>query len=139
MQILYKKLLCRLQKSITKQTKLLQHRESRPNKKYQLKNHENILAQKRISSNNKYKSDISFCLICKTRSKIRQVLKDKVKSSSTIDILGIDLDTYRKWLEFQLTREMNWQNVEIDHVKPICIFDVSKDEELKKAFSWKNT
>ena len=35
--------------------------------------------------------------------------------------------------------DMNWSNVEIDHVKPIRMFDVSKDEELKEAFSWKNT
>ena len=34
---------------------------------------------------------------------------------------------------------MNWYNTGIDHVKPICIFDVSKDEELKEAFSCKNT
>ena len=34
---------------------------------------------------------------------------------------------------------MNWSNIEIDHVKPICMFDVSKDEELKEAFNWKNT
>ena len=34
---------------------------------------------------------------------------------------------------------MNWSNIEFDHVKPICLFDVSKDEELKEAFSWKNT
>ena len=33
---------------------------------------------------------------------------------------------------------MNWPNIEIDHVKAICLFDVSK-EELKEAFSWKNT
>ena len=35
--------------------------------------------------------------------------------------------------------EMNWSNIEIDHVKPICLVDVSKDEELKEAFSWKIT
>ena len=34
---------------------------------------------------------------------------------------------------------MNWSNIEIDNVKPICSFDVSKDEELGEAFSWKNT
>ena len=38
-----------------------------------------------------------------------------------------------------MTAEMNWQNIEIDHIKPICMFDVSKDDELKEAFSWKNT
>ena len=34
---------------------------------------------------------------------------------------------------------MNWLNIEIDHVKPICLFDVSKDEELRETFSWKKT
>ena len=34
---------------------------------------------------------------------------------------------------------MTWDNTEIDRVKPICMFDVTKDEELKGAFSWKNT
>ena len=34
---------------------------------------------------------------------------------------------------------MNWSKIEVDHVKPICLFDISKDEELKEAFNWKNT
>ena len=38
-----------------------------------------------------------------------------------------------------MTPDMNWQNIEIDHVKAICLFDISKDEKLKEAFSWKNT
>ena len=33
--------------------------------------------------------------------------------------------------------EINWRNIEVDHVKPICMFDVSKD--LREAFCWKNT
>ena len=38
-----------------------------------------------------------------------------------------------------MTSEMTWENIEIDHVKPICLFDVSKDGELKEAFNCKNT
>ena len=38
-----------------------------------------------------------------------------------------------------MTPEMNWSNIEMDHVKPIGMFDVSKDEELREAFCWKNT
>ena len=40
---------------------------------------------------------------------------------------------------WQITPEMKWSNIEIDHVKPICMFDLAKDEELKEAFNWKNT
>ena len=38
-----------------------------------------------------------------------------------------------------MTPDMNWTNIEIDHVKPICMFDLSEDEELGDAFCWKNS
>ena len=88
---------------------------------------------------NRIKTDVNCCLITNTRSTIYKSLKGMTKQSSAKEILGIDLDTYRKWLEFQFSPEMNWENIEIDHVRPICMFDVTKDEELKEAFNWKNT
>ena len=82
---------------------------------------------------------IFFCLICKRRSRIRQALQGKTKSSRTKDIVGIDIETYRKWTKSHFTPEMPWDNIELDHVKPICTFNISNDEELGDAFSWKNT
>ena len=38
-----------------------------------------------------------------------------------------------------MTRDMNWTNIQIDHVKPICLFDVSKNDELRESLCWKNT
>ena len=38
-----------------------------------------------------------------------------------------------------MTPEKNWRNIEIEHVKPLCMSDVSKDEALKESFNWKNT
>ena len=116
------------------------NKESRDQiKEYELKNLDKIIARKRIYSNNRYKAGNNFCLICKTRSRNRQVLNGKSNSISTRDILGIDIDTYRKWVQIQFTPEMNWQKFEIDYMKPICLFDISKDGELEEAFSWKNT
>ena len=109
------------------------------NKGYYLKNRDQIMAQNKIYTNNRYKTDINFRLICKTRSRIYKSLKGMTKQLSSINILGIDLDTYRKWIEFQFTPEMNWSIIEIDNVKPICMFDVSDNEQLKEAFNWKNT
>ena len=97
------------------------------------------MACKKIYCNNKYKTDINFRLTCKTRSRIHQALRGKSKSSSTKEVLDIDVNLYKKWLEFQFTPEMNWESMEIDHVKPICLFDISDDEQLKEAFNWKNT
>ena len=66
-------------------------------------------------------------------------MKGKVKPSSTKDILGIDIDTYKKWIEIQMPPEMTWLNIEIVQVKTTCMFDVSDAEQLKEAFCWKNT
>ena len=88
---------------------------------------------------NRIKTDVNYRLIRNTRRRIHQVLNGKSKSSSTKDILGIDIETYKKWIKFQMTPDMTWDNIEIDQFKPICLFDVIKDEELKEAFNWKNT
>ena len=83
--------------------------------------------------------DLNFKLICNTRRRIHRALKGKSKPSSTREILGIDIDLYKKWIESQMTPELNWSNIEIDHVKTICFFVVSDDEQLKEAFNWRNT
>ena len=77
------------------------------NRDYRLKHYDKIMAQKKIYTNNRYKTYINFRLICKTRSRIYKTLKGMTKQASSINILGIDIDLYRKWLEFQFTTEMN--------------------------------
>ena len=62
-------------------------------KKYKLKNHDKIFARKKIYSNNRYKTDMNFCLYCGTRSRIDQILGGKRKSNSAEESLGINIDT----------------------------------------------
>ena len=119
-------------------------------KDYNLKNHDRIKhykienREKIIDYNKKYiqqrrRTDVNFRLILITRSRIQHALNGKSNSASSRDVLGIYINFYKKWIEFHFRPEMNWSNIEIDHVKPICMFDVTKDEQLKEAFSWKNT
>ena len=108
-------------------------------KLYNKENRDKIITQMNDYVENRIITDGNFRLIRDTRRRIHQSLQGKTKSSSRKDILGIDIDTYKKWLEFQFTPEMNWKNIEIDHVKAISLFDVSEDEELRGAFNWKNT
>ena len=56
--------------------------------------------------NYRCKTDINFQLIRRTRSRLRKVLRRTSKSSSTKEILGIDIETCEKWLEFQMTSDM---------------------------------
>ena len=78
-------------------------------------------------------------LIENARNSFYKSSKGFSKFSPTKDILGIVIETYRRLIEYQFTTEMSWSNTEIDHVRPICSLDVSKDEELREAFTWVNT
>ena len=112
----------------------------RPDSKYCTKQYRYENREKRnIYFENRRKLDLKFKLICNTRRRIHRALKGKSKPSSTLDILGNDIETYKKWIEWQMTPEMIWRNIELDHVKPICMFDISYDEQLKEAFNWRNT
>ena len=53
--------------------------------------------------------------------------------------MGIDIEIYRRLIEWQMNPEMNWSNIEIYHVQPIYMFDVTKDDDLKEGFNWKST
>ena len=108
-------------------------------KVYNKENRNKITTRMNEYVKNRMKTNVNFRLIRNTRRRIHQDLNGKLKSSTTREILGIEIYLYRKCLEFQLTPEMNWENIEIYHVKPICFFDVSDDEQLREAFSWKNT
>ena len=105
-----------------------------------MKSHDKVFARKKIcfKKNNRYKTDFNFRSSCKTRIKVRKALEGKSTSISPLEILGIDNYTYKKWIKFQTTPEKYWSNTEIDHVKPICIVNVSKDEKLRECFNWKN-
>ena len=108
-------------------------------KQYYLENRDKNNVHEKNYRNKRSKTDINFRLIKNTRKRIYKSLKGMTKQSFTLDILGIDFDLYKKWIEFQFTPDMNWSNIEIDHVKVICLFVISKDKELKEAFNWKNT
>ena len=119
-------------------------------KQYYLNNHDRLtIYQKNFNYENRekinlyiknrLKLDVNFRIVRNTRRRIDLALNGNLKSSSTGEILGIDIQTYKKLIEWQMTPEMNWTNIELDHVRLICMFDVSKDEELREAFIWKNT
>ena len=46
-----------------------------------------------------------------------KALNGESKSTSMKDLLGWDIETCRNWVEYQMTPDMNWSNIEIDHVK----------------------
>lgn len=77
------------------------------------------------------------------KDRIRNALKGKTKSESTLKLLGCPIYEFRKHLESQFTKGMNWSNYgyygwHIDHIRPCARFDLSKPEEQQKCFHYTN-
>jgi len=67
--------------------------------------------------------------------------KKVTKRNKTFEYVGCDIEFFRKWIEHQFIKDMSWENYgnwHLDHVKPCCSFDLSKEDDVKKCFSWKN-
>lgn len=91
----------------------------------------------------KRKTDPNFRLSNDMRTVLRRALKcGKItKSSSAGKLLGFDIDTFRRWLEFHFEPWMSWDNYgkwHIDHVLPISRFDLSNPEEQRVCLHWSN-
>ncbi len=75
------------------------------------------------------------------RHRIWTVLKNKTKSASTIELIGCNIENLISRLESKFKEGMTWKNYgkwEIDHIKPCSSFDLTKSEEQRKCFNYKN-
>ena len=111
-------------------------------KQYREENKEKINITKKIYRKKRYSDDINYQMKDKLRSRIRLVLKNKIKKTgSTIDLLGCNLEYFRKYFEQKFTKGMSWDvidKIHIDHIKPCASFDLSKPSEQKKCFHYTN-
>jgi len=92
----------------------------------------------------KYHSDESFKLTELLRSRLRKILKGKIKKTySAIDLVGCSILQLKKHLEEQFKEGMCWENHglygwHIDHILPCSSFDMTIIDNQKKCFNYKN-
>jgi hypothetical protein len=100
------------------------------------KNKERINKRER----NRYLTDFNYKVKQCMRSRIRKLVN--TKSKTTFSYIGCDIFKYKMFLCYQFTDKYNFNNYghiwQIDHVTPCASFDLTKDEEIKKCFNWKN-
>lgn len=114
---------------------MTEYRKLHPTKKKSRSEYEKI----------KKKTDINFKLSVLLRKRIYSVMNGKGirKATKSIELLGCEIKEYKEHLEKQFKNGWNWLNHgvvwEIDHIIPICSFDLTNVDEQKKAFNYKNT
>lgn len=93
--------------------------------------------------------DPQFKLTRALRSRFKIALKKNVKTGSAVDDMGCTVDECKSYLESLFynnpkTQEpMSWENHgkgswHIDHIIPLCQFNLTNPSEMKKACNYKN-
>ena len=112
-------------------------RVNKRRKEYRLKN----IQRMREYENNRYKTDINFKLRKVCRGRIRLALKGKIKSASTMELIGCTIDELRSHIESQFKPWMMWENHglwDIDHIKAMSSFDLSDPAQQHACCNWSN-
>lgn len=91
----------------------------------------------------KKKRDLNYRVSENLRTRIWGALKGRVKSQSTMFLIGCSIEYLMYHLQYQLKKGMSWDNYgregwHIDHIKPCVSFDLSKVSEQQKCFHYSN-
>jgi ribosomal protein L37AE/L43A len=63
------------------------------------------------------------------------------KSARTLELIGCDIQFFKRWIEQQFARGMTWENFgewHIDHKLPCASFDLTKPEQQRACFHYSN-
>jgi len=95
------------------------------------------------SRKRRLKTDPAFKIRLNLANRINAAIRDNIKSTDTISLLGCSAEDARAYLESKFQPGMSWANYglygwHIDHIRPCASFDLSKSEEQRKCFHFTN-
>jgi len=87
-------------------------------------------------------ADIRFREKRKWQQALRRYVLEKNVSEGYAVYFGLNIESFRQWIEIQFTEDINWDNFasawQFDHIVPIAYFDFNKEEDLKLAWNFMN-
>jgi hypothetical protein len=98
-----------------------------------------LRTQKMEWCKNEHNTNLNYRIKKSLAARLRNVLN---KSDTTMNYIGCNIQYFREWLEYNFTDEMNWDNYgsfwSIDHIIPVCKFDLTVEDEKFKCWNWTN-
>lgn len=108
---------------------------------YTKENKSRLSAYHKDWAHERRQNDVEFRIKENLRSRLRMALKKNLKTGSAIRDLGCSVGALKSHLENQFQPGMSWENYgewHIDHIVPLSAFDLTNEEEHKKACHYSN-
>lgn len=111
------------------------------NKKYYETHKNEIRKYKNKWKRERYKKNIEFRLGEILRARLLAAIRNKSKMGSSVRDLGCSIDDFKNYIQKKFLDGMSWGNHgewEIDHIRPLSKFNLTKRKEFLKACHFSN-
>jgi len=91
----------------------------------------------------RYASDPQIMLAMRLRARLTVALKRQVvrKTAKSFDLIGCTKHELQAHIEAQFVPGMTWENYgewHVDHIKPVCTFDLTDEAQQRECFHFTN-
>ena len=91
---------------------------------------------------NRRKKDMCYRIERNLRIRVYGALRGINRSAPTMELIGCDIEQFKKHIESQFEEGMTWDNYgewEVDHIRPCVSFDLTDVQQRKECFNYRNT
>jgi hypothetical protein len=92
---------------------------------------------------NRRKEDMFFKIKGNMSGRLSDLINKRNLGTTTLELIGCDRETFISHIEKQFTEGMAWENYglkgwHVDHIIPLSSFDLTVEDEVKKACHYTN-
>ena len=133
----------KLKEAITNKAWYLANRSHaiKQSQQYQAANRDKVKAYQREYRKKRYAKDPQYRLACILRARLNGALKNTQKAGSAVKDLGCPIEEFILFIASKFSDGMSWNNYgewEIDHIRPISMFDLTNREDFLRVCHFSN-
>jgi len=92
---------------------------------------------------NRRREDMFFKIKGNLSGRLSDLINKRNLSINTLELIGCDRETFLSYIEKQFTEGMTWKNYglkgwHVDHILPLSSFDLTMEDEVRKACHYTN-